>query len=93
MVDFLSPAHPVQMTIDELLRLVNTTLRSHFVQHSNPRDVHSRALEDIVAQDICFALFVGCNGARSEIDGSVGACTTALGESAWVDAENRVDDL
>lgn len=59
-----------------------------FHPRSDPRDVHSRALEDVVAQDICFALLVGRHGAGSEVDGSVGACAAALGERAWVDAED-----
>jgi len=58
------------------------------IQHSNPRDVHPRALEDIVAQHVRFALFVRRHGAGSEVDGSVGACAAALGERTWVDAED-----
>lgn len=59
----------------------------NFRQHgSDPRDVHPGALEDVVAQHVCFALLVGRHGARSQADGSVGACAAALGERAWVDA-------
>jgi hypothetical protein len=46
-----------------------------------------------VAQHVCFALFVGRHGARSKVHGSVGARAPALGERAWVDAEDGVDDL
>lgn len=60
----------------------------NFIQYLNPRNVHSCALEDVVAQHVCFALLVGCHGARSEVDGSVGSCAAALGERAWVDAED-----
>lgn len=55
---------------------------------SNPRNIHSRALKDIVTQHVCFAFFIGCHGARSEVDGSVGSCATTLGERAWIDAED-----
>ena len=57
-------------------------------RHSDPRDIDSRPLEDVVAQHVCFALLVGRHGARSQADGSVGACAAALGERAWVDAED-----
>lgn len=56
--------------------------------HSDPRNIHSRALKYIVTQHFCFALLVGRHGAGSEVDGSVGACAAALGERAWVDAED-----
>jgi hypothetical protein len=60
---------------------------------SNPRDIHPRPLEDIVAQHFRFALFVRRYRAWSQSHGGVGPGSSAFGESAWVDAEDRVDDL
>lgn len=60
---------------------------------SDPRYVHPSPLEDIMTEHVCFALFVGRHGARGEVHGGEGACASTLGQRAWVDAEDGVDDL
>jgi hypothetical protein len=55
---------------------------------SNPRDIHPRPFEYIMAQHFCFALFVRRYRARSQSHGGVRPCASTFGESAWVDAED-----
>jgi hypothetical protein len=63
------------------------------IKASNPRNVHPRPLEYIVAQHFGFAFFVRRYRAWSQSDGGVSTRSSAFGESAWVDAEDGVDDL
>ena len=69
--------------------LADSTYSIMFISYTlNPRDVYSRALKDVVAEDVCFALLVGRHSARSEVDGSVSACAAAFRERAGVNAQD-----
>ena len=66
--------------------------RHFLLSSSNPRDIHPRPLEDVVTQHFCL-LRGRLYGARRQVHDGVSAGPAALGERAWVDAEDGVDDL
>lgn len=61
-------------------------IRTELATYSDPRNVHSCPLKDIVAQHVSLALFVRSYGARSQVDRRISAGSAALGEGSRVDA-------